>query len=107
MCRLTPPAADAACADRDASWGHRRGHAPGAKDELFYGYYPQAVTLAPQDHGPPVPELGRRLLVTSCHIDPPPALVKTLQRLHRSGVTIGDVLADSGYAHRLAAHWAL
>ena len=94
-------------ADPDATWGHRRGHAPGAKDELFYGYYPQAVTLAPQDGGPPVPELVRRLLVTSCHVDPPPALVKTLQDMHQSGVAIGDVLADSGYAHRLAAHWAL
>jgi hypothetical protein len=94
-------------ADPDASWGHRRGHAPGAKDELFYGYYPQAVTLAPQETGPPVPELGRRILVTSCHVDPPPALVKTLQNMHNSGVAIGDVLADSGYAHRLAAHWAL
>jgi hypothetical protein len=94
-------------ADPDASWGHRRGHAPGAKDELFYGYYPQAVTLAPQDGGPKVPELVRRLLVTSCHVDAPPALVKTLQALHKSGVAIGDVLADSGYAHRLANHWAL
>ncbi|MDQ1367623.1 MAG: hypothetical protein QOE57_3665, partial [Acidimicrobiaceae bacterium] len=60
----------------------------------------------PQDHGPPIPELVRRLLVTSCHVDPPPALVKTLQRLHRSGVTIGDVQADTGYAHRHAAHRA-
>ncbi len=30
-----------------------------------------------------------------------------LARLHASGVAIGDVLADSGYAHRAAAAWAL
>jgi hypothetical protein len=101
------PHADGVTADPEASWGHRRGRAIGAKDELFYGYYPQAATMVREENGPPVPELARRLLVTSCHIDPPRALVAVLERMHRAGIAIGDVLADSGYAHRAAAGWAL
>jgi hypothetical protein len=94
-------------ADPDASWGHRASHAIGTKDELFYGYYPQFATMVDDDDGPPVPELARRLLVTSCAVDPPRAFVPVLERLHRSGVALGDVLADSGYAHRAAVAWAL
>jgi hypothetical protein len=30
-----------------------------------------------------------------------------LERMVASGITLGDVLADSGYAHRIAATWAL
>lgn len=94
-------------ADPDASWGHRASHAIGVKDELFYGYYPQAATMIAEDGGPPVPELARRLLVTSCRIDPPRAFVAVLGRMVAAGIAIGDVLADSGYAHRVAQHWAL
>jgi hypothetical protein len=57
-------------ADPDASRGHRASHAIGVKDELFYGYYPQFATMVNQDGGPAVPELARRLLLTSCHLDP-------------------------------------
>jgi hypothetical protein len=101
------PHSNGVTADPEASWGHRRSHAIGATDELFYGYYPQAATMVPEEHGPPVPELVRRLLVTSCHVDPPRAFVAVLQRMHQTGITVGDVLADSGYAHRVAEHWAL
>lgn len=94
-------------ADPDASWGHRASHAIGVTDELFYGYYPQAATMVADEGGPPVPELARRLLVTSCHVDPPRAFVAVMQRMVAAGVAIGDVLADSGYAHRVAQHWAL
>ena len=94
-------------ADPDATWGHRASHAIGVKDELFYGYYPQFATMVEDDGGPPVPELARRLLVTSCHLDPPRAFVAVLERMHNSGITLGDVLADSGYAHRAATAWAL
>ena len=94
-------------ADPDASWGHRASHAIGVKDELFYGYYPQMATMVPEEHGPPVPELVRRILVTSCHLDPPPAFVAVLKRMHHKGIPLGDILADSGYAHRVATAWAL
>jgi len=39
------PHSDGITADPDASWGHRRSHAIGTRDELFYGYYPQAATM--------------------------------------------------------------
>lgn len=102
-----PPRSDGVSADPDAAWGRRHGRVMGPKDELFFGYYPQAVTMVAEEDGAPVPELVRRLVVTSCAVDPPRALVGTFERMHRSGITIGDVLADSGYAHRVASAWAL
>lgn len=60
-----------------------------------------------EEGGPAAPELVRRILVTSCSVDPPAAFVAVLTRMVRSGVELGDVLADSGYAHRVAEHWAL
>jgi hypothetical protein len=98
---------DGRCADPEASWGHRRGNHPGQKDELFYGYYLQAATTVKDEHGPPVPELARRMLLTSCDHDPPAAFVPVLQRMKASGITLADVLADSGYAYRKPATWAL
>jgi len=95
------------CADPEASWGHRRGNHPGRKDELFYGYYLQAATTVRDEHGPPVPELARRMHLASCDHDPPPAFVPVLQRMHATGITITDVLADSGYAYRIPTTWAL
>jgi hypothetical protein len=90
---------DGRCADPEASWGHRRGNHPGQKDEAFYGYYLQAATIVKDEHGPPVPELARRMLLTSCHVDPPPAFVPVLERMANDNITIADVLADSGYAY--------
>ena len=102
-----PLASGATSADPDASWGHRRGHAPGADHERFFGYYPQAATMVREEHGPAVPELARRLLVTSCHVDPARAFVGVFERMAHTGIALGDVLADSGYAHRTADGWAL
>jgi hypothetical protein len=98
---------DAQCADPEASWGHRRGNHPGQKDEAFYGYYLQAATIVKEEHGREIPELVRRIALTSCHLDPPAALVPVLTRMAATGITIGDVLADSGYSYRVAEHWAL
>ncbi len=95
------------CADPEASWGHRRGDGPGQKDELFYGYYLQAATIVNDEHGPPVPELARRIHLATCHLDPPAAFVPVLERMHQTGITIGDVLVDSGYSYRVPATWAL
>ena len=101
----TPPPKGSTGADPDASWGHRNG-GPTTTD-LFYGYYAQAATMVSEEHGPPVPELARRLLLTSCHIDPPRAFVAVLQRMHHAAIILGDLISDSGYAHRLATAWAL
>jgi hypothetical protein len=102
-----PPRKGGECADGEASWGHRRAGAPGASDEVFFGYYLQVATTVNDEHGPQVPELVRRILITSCHVDPPPAFVPVLERMHTSGIALGDVLADSGYAYRVPERWAL
>jgi hypothetical protein len=47
------------------------------------------------------------MLLTSCHTDPPAALVPVLERMHNTGIAIADVLADSGYAYRVPKTWAL
>jgi hypothetical protein len=94
-------------ADRDASWGHRRGDHPGQEHELFFGYYLQLATMVHEEGASGVPELVRRMLLATCHVDPPPAFVSVLEKMAASGVALGDVLADSGYSHRIAEHWAL
>jgi hypothetical protein len=99
----TPPE----CADPEAAWGHRRGDAPGQHDETFYGYYLQAVTHVKDEHGPEIPELARRMHLASCDHDPPPAVVPVLKGMHNDGITIADLLADSGYSYRVPESWAL
>ena len=94
-------------ADPEASWGHRRGDGPGQRDEKFYGFYLGLATMVCEERGPAVPELGRRMLLTSCHVDPVPAFVPVLENMVDTGVPLGDVLNDSGYSHRIPEHWAL
>ena len=95
------------CADPDASWGHRAGGGPGQDSELFFGYYPSAATMMRDEHGPPVPELARRMTVCSCRHDPARALVPVLTAMPGHGIGLGDILSDSGYAHRDADAWAI
>ena len=102
-----PPRGTSDCADPEASWGHRSGGGPGQDSELFFGYYPSAATMMREEHGPPVPELARRMTVCSCHDDPARALVPVLTAMPAAGIGLGDILADSGYAHRDAGAWAL
>ena len=59
-----PPRGSSDCADPEASWGHRSGGGPGQDSELFFGYYPSAATMMREEHGPPVPELARRMTVS-------------------------------------------
>lgn len=102
-----PPQKGSGCADPEASWGHRRGDGPGERDELFFGYYLQVATSVKEEDGEEVPELVRRIVLGSCHVDPPPALVPVIERMAKSGIEIGDLLADSGYAYRRPESWAL
>ena len=95
------------CADPEASWGHRSGGGPGQDSELFFGYYPSAATMMREEHGPAVPELARRMTVCSCRHDPARALVPVLTAMPGDGIPLGDILADSGYAHRDAGAWAI
>lgn len=91
-------------ADPEASWGHRSAGL--AKEDLFFGYYLSAATMVADEGGPAVPELIRRIALCGCALDPVVAFVPTLVAMAASGVALGDVLCDSGYAHRRPEHWA-
>src|ERR1019366_6222032 len=102
-----PPHAEGGpCADPGASWGHRKNTRAGSEDELFFGYYLSAAIMAPDEQGPAVPEFARRAALSSCRHDPVPQFVPVLTAMPAAGIPLGDVLADSGYAHRVPQHWA-
>jgi hypothetical protein len=86
--------------DPDASFGHAKRNAPGAKDYLFFGYYAQVATMVGDEGGARVPELVRRIALHAPRVDPAAAMTRTLLRLHKDGVALGDVLADCGYSNR-------
>ena len=95
------------CADPEAAWGHRNSNLPGPRGELFFGYYLSAATTVADEHGPPVAELARRMTLTSCDLDPVRALAPVLTGMPAGGIGLGDILADSGYAHRDPSAWAI
>jgi len=101
-----PPRGTGDCADPEASWGHRRNNLRHDEDELFFGYYLSAAIMVPDEQGPPVPELARRMTLSSCRHDPVPAFAPVLTAMPAAGIPLGDVLADSGYAHRVPGNWA-
>jgi hypothetical protein len=101
-----PPRGTSDCADPEASWGHRRNNLRHDEDELFFGYYLSAAVMVPGEQGPPVPELARRLTLSSCRHDPVPAFTPVLTAMAEDGIPLGDVLADSGYSHRVPGNWA-
>jgi hypothetical protein len=101
-----PPHGTSDCADPEASWGHRRNNLLHDEDELFFGYYLSAAIMVPGEQGPPVPELARRMTVSSCRHDPVPAFTPVLTAMPEHGIPLGDILADSGYSHRIPPHWA-
>src|SRR5215467_11500336 len=102
-----PPAKGGPCADPEASWGHRKNNLLRSEDELFYGYYLSAGTMAREENGPAVPEVARRATVSSCRHDPVRAMVPVLTAMPAAGIGLGDILDDSGYSHRDAAAWAV
>jgi hypothetical protein len=96
-----------ACADPEASWGHRTTNLPGPKGEMFFGYYLSAAVMAADENGPAVPELARRMTLAGCDHDPVRALAAVLLRMPAAGIVLGDIIDDSGYAHRDAQAWAI
>ena len=93
-----------ACADPEAPGGTATPTCPAPKARC------SSATTSRRHHdargnGPPVPELARRMTLTNCHLDPARALVPVLQRWPPPASRLGDILADSGYAHRDAAAW--
>jgi hypothetical protein len=101
-----PPHGTSDCADPEASWGHRKNNLLRSEDELFYGYYLSAGVMMPEENGPAIPELARRATVSSCRHDPVRAFAPVLTAMPAQGIPLGDILDDSGYAHRDAAAWA-
>ena len=102
-----PPRGSGDCADPEASWGHRKNNLLRSEDELFYGYYLSAGIMMPEENGPAVPELARRATVSSCRHDPVRAFAPVLTAMPAAGIPLGDILDDSGYAHRDAGAWAI
>ena len=102
-----PPAKGGPCADPEASWGHRKNNLLRSEDELFYGYYLSAGIMMRDENGPAVPELARRVTLSSCRHDPVRAFAPVLTAMPEHGIPLGDILADSGYAHRDAGAWAI
>jgi hypothetical protein len=102
-----PPGRGGDCADPEAWWGHRKNNLLRTQDELFYGYYLSAAIMMRDEDSPAIPELARRATVSSCRRDPARALVPVLTAMPAAGIPLGDVLTDSGYAHRTADAWAL
>ncbi len=70
------------------------------------GYYFSAATMVADENGPAVPELTRRITLASTAHDPAAALAGVLTSMPASGIPLGDVLADSGYSHRVPDTWA-
>jgi hypothetical protein len=101
-----PPRGTSDCAGPEASWGHRKNNLLRDEDELFFGYYLSAAIMAPGEQGPPVPELARRMTLSSCRHDPVPAFTPVLTAMPQDGIPLGDVLADSGYSHRIPGNRA-
>ena len=102
-----PPAKGGDCADPEASWGHRKNNLLRSENELFYGYYLSAGIMMREENGPAVPELARRMTLSSCRHDPVRALVPALTAMPEDGIPLGGILAGSGYAHRDAGAWAI
>ena len=102
-----PPRGTKECARPEASWGHRTSNLPGPKGEMFFGFYLSAATMTREETSPPVPELARRMTLTSCRLDPARALAAVLIRTPTAGIALGDILDDSGYARRDAIAWAI
>ncbi len=104
--RPVPHAAAGTGTDPEASWGHRNVNRKIQEGEMFYGYYLSAAVMVKDDNRPAVPELARRITVCSSAHDPAAALAGVLASMAAGGIALGDVIADSGYSHRVPETWA-
>jgi hypothetical protein len=104
--RPVPASSPGTGTDPEARWGHRNVGRAIEEGEMFFGYYMPAATMVNDEDGPAVPELTRRITVCSSAHDPAAAIVPVLEAMTADGIKLGDVLADSGYSHRIPATWA-
>lgn len=105
--RPVPAGSPGSGTDPEARWGHRNVNRKIQEGEMFYGYYMSAATIVKDEDGPAVPELTRRITVCSSAHDPAAALAEVLASMPAGGVSLGDILADSGYSHRQPGTWAI
>jgi hypothetical protein len=93
--------------DPEARWGHRNVNRGVQDGEMFFGYYLSAAVMVAEENGEPVPELVRRITVSSSSHDPAAALAAVLADMAQAaGVPLSDILADSGYSYRVPETWA-
>jgi hypothetical protein len=104
--RPVPHEAAGTGTDPEASWGHRNVGRSVQEGEMFFGYYLSAAVMVADQNGEPVPELARRITVASPGHDPAAELAGVLTTMPASGIALGDIIADSGYAHRVPDTWA-
>ena len=104
--RPVPAGSPGTGTDPEARWGHRNVNRKIQEGEMFYGYYLSAAVMVKDDHGPAVPELARRITAGNSSHDPAAALAGVLASMPAAGIGLGDILADSGYSHRVPATWA-
>ena len=104
--RPVPAGSPGTGTDPEARWGHRNVNRKIQEGEMFFGYYLSAAVMAKDDNGPAVPELARRITAGNSSHDPAAALAGVLASMPAGGISLGDILADSGYSHRVPATWA-
>src|SRR5258708_1683907 len=63
--------------------------------------------MMPEENGPAIPEPARRATASSCRHDPVRAFAPVLTAMPGQGIPLGDILDDSGYAHRDAGARAI
>ena len=104
--RPVPHQAAGTGTDPEAAWGHRNVGRKVQEGEMFFGYYLSAAVMVADEHGPAIPEPARRITVCSPARDPAAALAGVLTAMPAGGASLGDIIADSGYSHRVPATWA-
>jgi hypothetical protein len=105
--RPVPASSPGTGTDPEARWGHRNVNRKIQEGEMFFGYYLSAAVMVADENGEPVPEFVRRITVGNSSHDPAAALAAVLADMATAaGVPLGDILADSGYSHRVPETWA-
>jgi len=104
--RAVPHQAAGTGTDPEAGWGHRNVGRSVQEGQMFYGYYLSAAVMVSDEGSGPVPELARRITIASPATDPAAALAGVLAAMPGDGISLGDILADSGYSHRAPGTWA-
>jgi hypothetical protein len=97
--RPVPAGSPGSGTDPEARWGHRNVNRKIQEGEMFYGYYMSAAVMAKDEDGPAAPELARRITVCPSAHDPAAALAGVLASMPAHGVSLGDIIADSGSSY--------